>query len=335
MRALRGAPSNDGAVFKIAIALAALPVIGSAGFVLIEGWGWFDALYMSILTLTTVGYMEVHPLSTAGRSFVMVYLLIGLGIFFYGVVELGERVVRSELGGWLGKRNMDTAIKSMKDHVIVCGYGRMGRVVCRELAAQGVPFVVIDRDEESLAELRGGRSNWLVGDATDDATLQRAGIERAQGLAAVLPQDADNVFLVLSARMLTKSLTIMARATDDKSNDKLKRAGADRVINLYEAGATKMAQLFSNPKLDDFVELFASGDSEIDLAEVHVSKSSIYAGKRLKDTDFSERGVIIVGIRSASGKLAVPPPSSMAIAAGDSLIAVGHASAISKLIELS
>lgn len=314
------------------VMLAALPLIGALGFMAFEGWNFFDSLYMAVITLTTVGFQEVHPLSTAGRSFTMVFLIAGLGIFFYGVVQFGELVVRAELADWFGRRRMDATLKSMKDHVIVCGFGRMGRVLCRHLAAKGTPFVVLDRDPEAVAPCQDQGWAWLIGDATDDATLVAAGIERARGLATVLEDDADNVYVVLSARLLSKTIQILARASDEKSVPKLQKAGANRVVSLYEASATKMAQLLANPKLEDFMELFAGSSSEVDLAEIHVGATSRYAGVTLDRTDFRERGVIVVGIRRVGGELILPPPSTLTIEADDSLIAVGKAHAIAELV---
>jgi len=322
-----------GKIARLIALLAALPLIGAGGFVLVEGWSFFDALYMAVITLTTVGFREVHELSAAGRVFTMVFLVTALGVFFYGVVQLGELVVRAELSDWLRRRRMHAALKSMKDHMIVCGFGRMGRVLCRHLAAKGLCFVALDRDEAALADCRDNGWPWLVGDATDDASLVAAGIERARGLAAVLADDSDNVYVVLSARLLNRNLQILARASDEKSVSKLQKAGADRVVSLYEASATKMAQLLASPNLEDFMEIFTGGGSELDLAEIRVTPGSPYAGTALDKTDFRERGVIVVGIRRGDGELILPPPSSMTIEPEDSLIAVGKARAIAELVE--
>ncbi|MBX7168640.1 MAG: potassium channel protein [Pirellulales bacterium] len=321
-----------GGVARIVVLLALLPLFGTIGFRIIEGWPWFDCLYMSVTTITTVGFMEVHPLSTAGRIFVMTYLIVGLGVFFFGVVQLGEMVVRIELTHWLEKRRMDSTIRTLKGHFIVCGYGRMGQALCRQMAAKRMPFVVIDRDESLVSSSLADGWPALAGDATDDHVLQSAGIERARGLAAVLASDADNLYIVLSARLLSKDLMIISRAEDDSSVAKLKKAGADRVMTLFETSAARMAHLLVNPNVEEFFEIFRTEGTALDLAEIHVSQNSVYAGRRLAETDLRNRGVIVVGIRQGSGNLVLPPPSSIEIQIDDRLIVLGRADAIAELM---
>jgi len=312
--------------------LATLPLIGAVGFMLIEGWGFFDSFYMAVITLTTVGFREVHELGRAGQLFVVGYLVLGLGTFFYGIVQLGERIVRMELGTWFERRKMDSALKGMKNHVIVCGFGRMGRTVCRNLAEKELPFVAIDRNRDALEDCQKLGWVWLLGDATDDEVLVEAGIERARGLASVLDEDADNVYVVLSARILAKTLPIMARASDEKSMAKLKKAGADRVVSLYEAGASKMAELISNPKIEDYAEIDSGEARELDLAEFQVDAQSPYSGRTLAETGLRKRGIVIVGIKRKNGELLLPPKESARIEIDDALIVLGKADAIAKLL---
>lgn len=321
-------------ILRISALLALLTLAGTLGFYFIESdWSLLDALYMTVITLTTVGYGEVHRLSTAGRVFVMIYLAAGLGVFLFGVVQLGELVVRAQLRNWMDRHRMDTALKTLENHFIVCGFGRMGTMVCRQLAARKVPFLAVDRDEAALKECREEGWPWLVGDATDDRTLLAAGIERARSLATVLGSDADNLFVVLSARLLSRDLQILARADDEKGAAKMEKAGASRVVSLYTTGATKITQLMVSPKLEDFIETFTAGGPELDLAEVQVDPGTGYAGKALAETDFRRRGIMIVGIRCAGGELLLPPPSSTVIRAGDVLIVLGKAGAIRELLE--
>ena len=325
-------PSVLSRVLRLLGILGMLPLIGTIGFVLIEEWHPFDALYMSMITLTTVGYMEVHPLSTAGRTFVMVYLVVGLGSFLYCLSQLGEMVVRAELRSWLEKQRMGTAIKSMRDHFIVCGFGRMGRALCRSLADDHLPFLVIDKDERSLAS--AAEEGWACqyGDVTDDRVLLEAGIHRARGLATVLSGDADNLFVVMSARLIAPDLQIIARASEESSAGKMRKAGANRVISIYHAGAMKMAHLLARPNLEDFFEVFSTKRGEsLDLAEIHMSPTGPYIGKSLEETDFSKRGVIIVGIRRANGELILPALRSSRIMANDRLIAMGAPEAVASI----
>ena len=321
------------AVVRPLALLAALPVIGALGFHFIERWNLLDSVYMAVTTITTVGFQEVHPLSSAGRVFVIVYLIFGLGVFLFAVVQVGEIVVRAELRDWLGRRRMDVELKSMRDHFIICGFGRMGRTVCRHLADRKLPFVAIDRDEPALAACQQEGWPCLLGDATDDRILQLAGVERARGLAAVLSTDADNLYVVLSARLLSRNLQIISRASDETSVPKMEKAGANRIISLYATGAAKLAQLLANPNVEDFVEVVTGEGRQVDLAEIHVTLKASYAGRTLAQTDFGQRGVIVVGIRRSSGELLLPPASSTVIQPDDCLIVMGKAAAITELIE--
>ncbi|MEM7231378.1 MAG: potassium channel protein [Planctomycetota bacterium] len=314
---------------SICLVLVALTAVGTLGFWLLEDrYSLFDALYMSVITLTTVGYGEVHELSTAGRVFVMVYLWSGLGVFLFSAAALGEIIVRNQMRIWLEKRRMDTALRSIEDHFIICGYGRMGQIVCGQLKAKGLEFVVVETDDDALTECQEHGHPWIKGDATDDETLIEAGVHRARGLATVLGTDADNLYVVFSARLLAPSIQILARATGDKVIAKMERAGANRVVSPFAAGATKITQLLANPNVEDFMEIFSEGESELDLAEISVATDSPLAGALLRETELTKQGVVIVAIRRSDGPPLIPPPSDTRIQPGDSLIALGDAETI-------
>lgn len=316
---------------QIGLLLTLLVLGGTCGFMYVEDWGFLDSLYMAVITITTVGYEEVHPLSHSGRIFVIAYLIVGLGLFFYGVVQIGEHVLRAELGDWWERRKMERTIKTLRDHYIICGAGRMGRVLSGQLRENGLPFVMVDIDEAAIE--RAVKEGWLSmrGDATDDHTLRDAGIERARGLAAVLPQDSDNIYVVLSARLISPQIQIIARAADEKAVAKLQKAGANRVVSLYSAAAAKMANFLIHPHVDQFLEVIGSERRELELAEIQIVSDSPYRGKTLAETDFTRRGIIIVGIRRPGGDLLLPPPSSAPIDAGDHLIALGRSEVIEEL----
>jgi voltage-gated potassium channel len=320
-------------VLRIAYLLIALPMIGMFCFHWIEGWSLFDSLYMAMITLTTVGYMEVQPLSTAGRTFVMIYLVAGIGVFSYSVARLGEMVVRLELRNFVEERRMRKTIEAISSHYIVCGFGRMGLALCRQLDEKELPFVVVDRSAASVDECK--RRGWLyvVGDATEDRVLQSAGIERAQGLAAVLSSDADNLFVVLSARLLVKELYILSRATEESSVNKLEKAGANRVIPLFETSAYKMAQLLSHPDSGELLDAFQTEGAEFEVAQIHINAASPYLGKRIDQTDLRKLGVIVLGVRRPSGELLSPAPGTFLLSQDDRLVAVGHPSAIDAVVE--
>jgi voltage-gated potassium channel len=315
-------------LLRIVATLAALPIIGTIGFSQIEGWNLFDSLYMSMITLSTVGYGEIHPLSDSGRWFVIFYLVMGLGVFAFSLAQFGELIVRTELRQLIGRRRMSKQVKSLNDHFIVCGIGRVGLSICQYLSDRGHAFIAVDRDPSAIQECQSRGWTYIDGDATDDRILNDAGITRAKGLAAVLSSDSDNVFVVLSARLLSKTIQIISRASSDKVENKLKLAGANRVVSLYATGAHRMAQFMTNSKLHEFVEIFNDKGNELDLAEIQVTENGIYAGKSLDQGEFSSQGIMIVALRRGAESLMIPPPQRDIIRPGDSLIAVGKADAI-------
>ncbi|GAB4139906.1 MAG: potassium channel protein [Planctomycetota bacterium] len=317
---------------RIVLALVLLTAVGMVGFSWIEGWPLVDGLYMAVITLTTVGYNEVHQLSGGGRIFTMIYLVVGLGMFMYGAVSLGEFVVRAQLSDWLGRKKMRAAIDHMENHFIVCGLGRFGLRLCEELEQRGLPFVAIESDPDVAASCKVRGWQFVTGDATADEALMEAGIDRAKGLACTLPSDAENMFVVLSARLMRKDLLILSRATTDKDAAKLKRAGANKVISLYTTGAVKMVHLLAKPNVEDFFEVVTAKGKSFELAEVKVTDGSSWAGTTLVKSGLRDKGVMVVGIRRASGDLLMPPGPNDEIRKGDCLIALGKVEAIQKLL---
>jgi len=316
---------------RIVLLLLGLTVVATGWFHFFEGWGWIDSLYMTAITLSTVGYREIQPPSPATQLFIVGFLAVGIGIFMYGAVEVGEMVIRAELQDWWRKKYMDRELKSLSDHFIVCGFGRMGQMLGRQLSEGGVPFVAVDSEGEALEICRQHQWPFVLGDATDDRTLIEAGVQRARGLATVLSSDADNLFVVISAKLLSRQLHVVSRAYDQKGVEKMQRAGADQVVSLYGSAATKMAQLLTNPKLGDFFEIVAEGGLTLDLAEIRVTPTHEFAGKTLAETTFRDQGIIIVGIRQANGKVTLPPTGTTQIQPGDDLFALGDQRAIAQL----
>lgn len=312
--------------------LVLLTAVGTGWFWLLEGWSLIDAVFMTVITLSTVGYDEVRPLSDRSRIFVIVYLVGGLGVFLFAVVQLGEMIVRAELRTWLRRRGMNSTLQSVKNHFIVCGFGRMGLTICRHLADRKLPFVVVDQNESALAECEQQGWPCVRDDATDDRTLMDAGIKRARGLAVVLDSDADNLYVVLSARLIAPDLQIIARAIDENGAHKMEKAGANHVVSLVTTGAATMAQLLINPQVEDFFEFLSDSGTTLDLAEVRITTESPFANCTLSETDFRQRGVIIVAVRRPDGEILLPPSSSTMICPDDVLIALGKVSAVSELL---
>ncbi len=225
---------------RTAVVLIILPILGTFGYWRIEGWSVFDSFYMSVITLSTVGFQEVHPLSDAGRLFTIVLLISGLGIFLYCVSLFGQIIVSEEFKKFFGGRRMMTTINKLEGHYIICGLGRMGEKLCDRLSKQEQPFVIIDQDPHHKAHCLEQGWLFLEGDVTEDEILEKAGVKRAEGIALALDKDSDNVFVCLSTRLMNPDITIVARASDDKNAQKMIKAGANHVVNIHDTAAHKM-----------------------------------------------------------------------------------------------
>jgi voltage-gated potassium channel len=285
---------------------------------------------MTVITLTTIGYREVHDMSPRGQIFTMLLALGGIFTLFYAASAIISEVVTGEVVAALGSRRMNRGLAELRNHLIVCGFDRMGRLVCQQLAAEAVPFVVIDRQAEALADFNLPRGIALVGDATSDELLIRAGVERARGLITVVASDSDNLFITISARLLNAKLFIVARADEERSCEKLKRAGASRVISPYVIGGARVAHAVLRPAVVDFLELATqTGHHDLNIEEALVAPSSALAGTSLEQGRLrQEHGVIVVAIKKATGRMHFNPPASSVIEAGDTLIMLGDRAAL-------
>jgi len=303
----------------------ALVSLGALGYHLIEGWSLFDALYMAVTTLTTIGYGEVHPLTAAGRAFTMVLALGGIFTIFFTTAEFLRAVISGELSSHLGRHRMEKKIAHLSNHVIVCGYGRVGQQVCQEFAAAGVPFVIIDSDAQRLADFAVPVGHPLVGDATEDTVLREAGIERARAVVVVVASDADNVFITMSARLLAERVPIVARAEDAASVPKLVRAGASRVVSPHVLGGGRVAQAVLRPAVLDFIEVATRSEHlDLQIEEVPVAAGSGLDGRTIEVTGVrGDIGLILVAVKKQNGHMLFNPPDSAALAAGDTLIVLG------------
>lgn len=309
--------------------------LGTAGFIVIERWNFLDALYMTIITLTTVGYGEVHNLSSEGRIFNIFLIIGGVGTVFYALSTGAKVVLEGELQDIFGRKRLEKKIRDLHDHYIICGYGRMGRIICKELNANGEKFIVIEMNPHKLHE----QENILImeGDATQDAALIEAGIQKAKGLISVLPTDAENLFVVLSARGLNPQLLIVARAGEEGSGKKLLRAGADRVTSPYHIGGLHIAHTILKPAILDFIEFATkSGNIDLQMEEVTISERSRLVGVTLDEGGIGrDLGIIIVAIRKSSGEMKFNPTSQNIIEAGDTLIALGEVPKLRILEDIS
>jgi voltage-gated potassium channel len=317
--------------------LIALLAAGTLGYQLVEGWGWFDALYMTVITLTTVGFHEVHPVSAGGRVFTMVLAMGGVFTAFYAGVEFIRAVVTGEVLTALGRQRMESRLEKLSGHFVVCGFGRMGRLVAEEFSSAGLPFVVVDRDAKVLEGFDIPHGIPLVGDATADDVLRRAGVERARALVTAAASDADNLFITMSARLINERLVIVARAEGEGAEVKLRRAGASRVVSPYTIGGHRVAQAVLRPNAMDFIELATrTGHLELQIEEVEVRAKSDLVGRSIKASPIrSELGIIIVAIKKPGGRMAFNPAPDTSLEAGDLLITLGHRQQLDRLEEMA
>ncbi|HLH24464.1 MAG TPA: potassium channel protein [Chloroflexota bacterium] len=306
------------------LAVAAVLSVGVAGYMVIEGWSFFDALYMVVTTVTTVGYGEVHPLSLPGRAFTMLLIVLGVGTMLYTLSTIVHYAVAGELTRQMGRRRMESRIEQLRDHVVLCGYGRVGRQIAAEFRRERVPYVVVDVNEASLATAHNDGCLWVPGNAASDDVLLAAGVKRARALIAAVDSDVDNVYVTLSARGLNPRLFIVARASREDAESKLRRAGADRVISPYQIGGRRMAMLALRPVAVDFVDTIMHDPStDLLLEELAVQPTSPLVGKRLAAArGGAAAGAIVLAVKR-DGRLIPNPPGDFAVQAGDQLVVMG------------
>ena len=321
----------------LAIALLSLTAVGTAGFHYIEHWSWFDSFYMVVITLTTIGYQEVHELSHAGRVFNVAIIIAGVALVFLMIGALTQALLEFELGRVFGKRRMEREIAHLKDHYIICGAGRVGRSVAAELARKPCSFVIVET-AENRANVLDPKWPVVVGDAASEKTLRQAGIERARGLVAAATTDATNIYIVLTARSLNPKLKIIARASEETAQKHLKTAGADVVISPYVSAAHRIAQSFLRPNVLDFLDIATARSRTLEMVieEIVVGPHSPLAHSTVGGSKIHhDFGIMILAIRGATGEIRFNPHAEEPIRAGDYLIAMGEPGQMTKLEELA
>ena len=316
----------------ILTALAAFAAAAAIGFHLIEGWSWLDSVYMVVMTITTIGYKEVHNLSHTGQIFNILVMIVGVGLVFLSIGALTQGLLEFELGRFLGKRRMQRDIERLTGHYIICGAGRVGRSVAHELAQKPVPFVVIENNEQGLQDI----GDWLslVGDATHERTLREARVEHAAGLVAATTTDATNIYIVLTARSLNPKLKIIARASEETAEKHLRTAGADTVISPYAFAGHRIAQSFLRPNVLDFLDLATtnSGSEEMLIEEILVSRGSRFDRTTVGTSGIHrEFGSMVLAVRHSNGETRFNPTAQDPINGGDYLIVMGEPAQLSEL----
>ena len=309
----------------ILIILLVVVVTGTIGYQLIEGWSFLDSIYMVIITLFTVGFQEVHSLSQFGRVFTMFIIVVGVGTAVYAGSLLVEIIVEGEILGYGRRRKMEKIINEMKDHYIICGFGRTGHQVAEEFDAARVPYVVVDRKQKTEEELGSKGIPYIIGDIINDNNLVEAGIKTAKGLISAADSDVANVFVTLSARALNPELYIVARASEIEVENKLKMAGANRVILPYYISGKRIAAYATRPVTSDFLDMVMHGESlEFSLSEITVPDTSSLLNKTLSEAKIREKsGALVIAIRKVDGSFNLQPQSSSTIEKRDIFVVIG------------
>ncbi len=320
----------------IAAAILATLLIGTTGFILIDHYPPFDAFYMSLTTIATVGYKEVHELSHAGRIFNSFLIFFGVSTMFLAIGAMTQTIIELELGEFFGKRRMKRMIDKLENHYILCGFGRVGRAAAAELQNEKVPFVVVDRDPAKVERAMRAGMIACQADSTRDDTLQELGIDRAVGLIAALATDADNLFLILSAKSLNPKVRVAARAAEDQAERKLRQVGADVVYTPYNTTGYRLAQSLLRPHVYEFIDVATKNMGlDVTIEQVRVADSCEFVAKSLRDMQLRrDLGVIVLAISKASGEMRFNPPAEAELTAGDHLIVMGEKANLRRLEDM-
>jgi voltage-gated potassium channel len=335
IRVTRHTPRSPAQRMAIAIAgITLLTALGTLGYIVIEGMSFLDALYMTVITISTVGYGEVKPLDQQGRVFTIALIVLGVGTAFYLFATMTEIIIEGQLRDYLGAKGMLRKIHRLKDHVIICGFGRFGRAVAEELLRHRVPMVIIDSNPQSAEDLIRLDIPHLIGDAMHDDVLEDAGIRSARALVAATASDADNVYITLAAREKNRAISIHARGEGDVGLRRLKLAGADQVISAYQYGGYRVASTIIRPSVVDFIELFTSGrGEEVDLEEIRIPENSRMVGKTVMGIEQAVGRLRIVALKRGEDPIKIIPQPTTQVQAGDLVVAIGDRAGLEALVK--
>jgi voltage-gated potassium channel len=326
---IRHLPDN---VVRAAAILIAITVVGTAGYMVLEGWSFLDSLYMTVIVMTTIGFHEVRPLDDSGRVFTILLAVVGVGALLYALIAVFQFLIEGEFGSILGLQRMKGHIEQLKDHYILCGFGRVGEEISREFAAREIPFVVVESTSEAIerAERRG--YPLLVGDATSDEILKQAGVDRARCLLAASDSDSGNTFITLSAKALNPDLFVVARAAHPESLPRMQRAGADRVFSPYVIAGRQMAVSALQPMVVEFIDTLATGqEGDSVLAEIEVSPESGLSGQTVEEIIRGSKTILVLGVQRRGGEVLVGPPATSLVGIGDRIILMGKETELERI----
>jgi voltage-gated potassium channel len=317
-----------------------LLVVGTVGFHLVEGWSWFQSFYGTLMTVSTIGADPEDLLSPQGRVFNVILIFLGVGVVGFAIGTLTQTVIQSELGSFFGRRRMEKEISRLSDHYIICGAGRVGRRVATEIAARNLPLVIVEQDPAKAHWAQERNFPVILGDATSEEVLRQARIEYARGLASAVTSDAQNVYIVLTARGMAPNLPIIARASEESAEPKLLKAGAATVVSPYSYAGQRIARMLTRPHVQRLIDLALSslteGDLDLQIEEMRVAEQSQLVGASLHEADIRHHlGVVVLAIRRAGGRLDFNPGPEQTISAGDFLIAMGDSQKLKELETLA
>jgi len=318
---------------KSLILFLALFIFGTAGYVMIEGWDVIDSMFMTTITLATVGYSEVNAISPEGRIFTVILIIFGVSLFLYIAGNTVQFLVEGRIRVILGRRKLEKTISRLSDHYIICGYGRVGRGLCQYLLQKNLTVLVVEKDETCIPAMEDDHIPYIIGEANEEENLEKAGITRARGLLSVLGSDPNNVFVVLISKQLNPNLFVVARANQEMSKKTLESAGADKVISPYDLGARRMAHAILRPTVIDFLEMaFADKDTDINFEEIPVAANCKLANTTLMESQIrKDLDVLIIAIKKVDGTMEFNPKPDSLIQEGDTIITVGQEANLKQL----
>lgn len=318
------------------IMLIGIIAFGTGGYYFFEHMSLFDAFYMTLITISTVGFSEIVPLTVLGRTITVIIIVLGISVGTYTIGIIAKWFVEGELQKIFGRRKLQKQIHELKNHFIICGFGRIGRIICSELHAENIEFVVVEQDPSAIAEIEAEKYLFLEMDATSEEALLAAGIMNAKGIVTAVNSDANNVFISLTAKGLKPDIFVLARASEEKNEEKLRKAGASSVVSPYLLGARRMAQVLKRPTVVDFIDIATMGNKlGLIMEEARVGTHSKFIGKNLIDSRLRQDfGVIIVAIKKMSGEMVFNPKPSDTLAAGDVIVVIGKIEDLKRMSEV-